>query len=70
MFEPGDVVRIKAEYLEPNEDPEKDYIVFTDYGRGAVEVWSSNNTAFGGGIHRWPDYLFYKVGHVDLKDRK
>ena len=71
MFQPGDVVRIYKEYLEDYEDPNQDYIVFEDYGNGRVKVFCPDEkSAFGGYIYVWADYMFYKVGHVDISKEK
>lgn len=68
MFQPGGVVRIEKEQLEPHENPEQDYIVYEDYGDGKVKVFCPNEkSAFGGYIYVWADYMFYKIGHIELK---
>ena len=68
MFEVGDVVRIKKEWLEPDEDPNTDYIVMEDYGDGKTKVWVySETSAFGGYYYVWSSDVFYKVGHIDLE---
>ena len=70
MFEAGDIVRIKKEWLEEHEDPNQDYVVMEDYGDGKVKVWvESKTSAFGGYYYVWADYMFYKVGHIDLKNK-
>ena len=67
MFIPGDVVRIKKEYLEPYEDPETDYVVMENYGDGKIKVFvEDKNSAFGGYVYVWADYMFYKVGEIQL----
>ena len=69
MFEVGDVVRIKKEWLESHEDPETNYIVVEDYGDGKVKVWvESKTSAFGGYYYVWADYMFYKVGQTNINN--
>jgi len=70
MFYPGDVVRVKPEWLDKGENPETDYIIFEDYGDGKIKVFTKRENSFlGGSIHVWPDYTVYKIGWVDLEDK-
>lgn len=67
MFKVGDVVRIKKEWLTPDEDPDTDYVVKEDYGDGTTKVWVESKTSSFGGYHYvWLSDVFYKIGHIDL----
>lgn len=71
LWQPGDIVRIKKEWLEKYEDPNKDYIVFEDYGNGRVKVFSeSKHSIFGGYTNVWGKEMMYKIGHIDLDQQK
>lgn len=71
MFEVGDVVRIKKEWLEEHENPETNYVVMEDYGDGKTKVWvESKTSSFGGYYYVWSSDVFYKVGHIDIKGGK
>lgn len=71
LWQPGDVVRIKKEWLEKYEDPNKDYIVFEDYGNGRVKVFSESKlSVFGGYTNVWGKEMMYKIGHIDLDQQK
>ena len=70
MFKVGDMVRIKKEWLDPNEDPSTIYVVMEDYGDGTTKVWvKSEISAFGGHYYVWASEVFYKVGHMDIERR-
>ena len=66
MFEPGDIVKIKKDYLDKGEDPTTEYAVIEDYGDGKVKVACHWNGFMGYLLYTWPDYTMEKVGHVDL----
>jgi hypothetical protein len=68
MFKVGDVVRIKKEWLEEHEDPNTNYIVMEDNGDGRTKVWvESKVSSFKGYYHVWSSDVFYKVGHIEIK---
>ena len=71
MFEVGDIVRIKKEWLGEHEDPNTDYIVMEDSWDGRTKVWvESKVSSFGGYYYVWSSDVFYKVGHIDIRGGK
>ena len=65
MFKKNDIVRIKKEYLAPNEDANKDYIV-RDCWDGKCEVVCDANNFLGYSIYTWSEDCFYKVGEAKI----
>ena len=65
MLEPGDVVKIKPEYLDVKEDPDFLYLVVGVSDSRVKIFYKTENSALGG-IETVSDYMLEKVSHVDI----
>ena len=70
-FKPGDVVRITKKWLEPHEDPNRDYIVLEDltdevFKDGRVQVMTHTEGRMFPSVFTYSYDMVYKIGHVDI----
>lgn len=67
MFEIGDVVKVKKEWLNPGEDPDCLYIVTYYNPDGHTNITTKSDLMVFPVTETVHQDMVYKVGHVDLE---
>ena len=70
-FKPGDVVRITPKWLDPGEDPNRDYIVIEDmtdevFPEGRVKILTKCEGRMFPSVSEVSYDMVYKIGHVKI----